>query len=72
EAIKRGDYTAAEKAVADAEKADPKAAAVAEVRAELKTAEERARRDRPRNPPPSTATLPPIPPAPGAAPARPQ
>jgi hypothetical protein len=72
EAIKRGDYQAAEKSVAEAEKADSKAATVIEVRAELRTAEERTRRDRPRGQPPATAPLPPVPPAPGTTPPRPQ
>jgi hypothetical protein len=51
EAIKRSDFASAEKAVADAEKIDAKAASVIEVRAELKLAQDRAsdRRDgRPR------------------------
>ena len=56
EAIRRSDLVAAEKAVAEAEKLDAKAAAVVEARAELKAAQDRQerqqdRQDRPRDRP---------------------
>ena len=46
-AIGRSDFAAAEKAVAEAEKIDAKAAAVIDVRADLKAAQERPPRERP-------------------------
>ena len=69
EAIKRSDFSAAEKAVADAERLDAKAAA--EVRAELKAALDKSKAPRPAVAPPATppASPPgaPPPPAPLAA-----
>lgn len=65
DAIKRSDFATAEKAVADAEKLDAKAASVVEVRAELKVAQDKSKAS-PAPPPP-----PPAPPAPTAAPAQP-
>jgi hypothetical protein len=63
DAIKRSDFATAEKAVADAEKLDAKAASVVEVRAELKVAQDKSKA--------SPAPPPPAPPAPAAAPAQP-
>lgn len=60
DAIKRSDFATAEKAVADAEKLDAKAASVVEVRAELKVAQDKSKA--------SPAPPPPAPPAPTAAP----
>ncbi|MDP1964833.1 MAG: hypothetical protein Q8K93_21840, partial [Reyranella sp.] len=62
DAIKRSDFAAAEKAVADAEKLDAKAASVVEVRAELKSAQDKSKAP-PAPPPPAPAAAPPQPPA---------
>ena len=61
DAIKRSDFATAEKAVAEAEKLDAKAASVVEIRAELKGAQDRSK----------ASPVPPPPPAPAAAPAQP-
>jgi hypothetical protein len=61
DALKRSDFATAEKAVAEAEKLDAKAASVVEVRAELKAAQERSK----------ASPAPPPPPAPAAAPVQP-
>ena len=61
DAIKRSDFATAEKAVAEAEKLDAKAASVIEVRAELKGAQDKAK----------APPVAPAPPAPAAAPVQP-
>ncbi|MDP1909761.1 MAG: hypothetical protein Q8K85_15790, partial [Hyphomicrobium sp.] len=70
------DYVTAEKAVADAEKLDAKAAAVVEARAELKVAQDKSKAAPAAPAPPATAATPappvaPVAPAPAAPPAQP-
>jgi hypothetical protein len=58
DAIKRLDFTSAEREVAEAEKIDAKASSVIEVRAELKAAEDKAK-TAPASPPPASPPPPP-------------
>ena len=69
DAIRRSDFTAAEKAVAEAEKLDAKAAPVVETRAELKAAIDKSKTPTPAIAPPQPpANAPPAAPAPAMSP----